>query len=140
MSILATFFTVILTLFIKTVNSFKSGWNFLFQQFNFRHKQWRNNGEDLNARRYEGKGFEGAVECAVCLCKIEEGDEIRELRCVHLFHRVCLDRWVGFGHMTCPLCRGSLRPRRSVVEVGEEVLLFKFCSSRSRDRDLWWLR
>ncbi|KAL6226058.1 hypothetical protein ACLB2K_000023 [Fragaria x ananassa] len=34
-------------------------------------------------------------ECAVCLTKIEEGEEIRELRCAHLFHKACLDRWTG---------------------------------------------
>ncbi|KAF5940155.1 hypothetical protein HYC85_021322 [Camellia sinensis] len=79
-------------------------------------------------------------ECAVCLSKIEEGDEIIELRCDHLFHWVCLDRWVGYNHETCPLCRGSLAPRRSITELGMEVLSFKFCSFSSSYRDSRWLR
>ncbi|XP_059644918.1 putative RING-H2 finger protein ATL12 [Cornus florida] len=118
------------------------GWNFLFRRSNFQHSQCDHvpkiTGEELGVRRYEGK--DEGVECAVCLCKIEEGDEIRELRCEHLFHRVCLDRWVGYRHITCPMCRDSLGRRRRATELGEEVLVFKFWSFGSRDRELWWLR
>ena len=39
----------------------------------------------------------GQTECAVCLCAIEEGDEVPELRCRHVFHRGCLDEWVDRG-------------------------------------------
>ncbi|XP_059644930.1 E3 ubiquitin-protein ligase RHA2B-like [Cornus florida] len=118
------------------------GRNFLFPRSNFQHSQCDRlpNGEELSVRRYEGEGSDEGVECAVCLCKIEEGDEIRELRCEHLFHRVCLDRWVGSRHITCPLCRDSLGPRRRATQLGEEVLVFKFCCFGSRDRELWWLR
>ncbi|KAL4632531.1 hypothetical protein ACB092_04G057800 [Castanea dentata] len=92
--------------------------------------------EELNIVRYElmqGSSCEEEeeVECAVCLCKVEDGEEGRELRCNHIFHRVCLDRWVDYKHSICPLCRGSLLPR---------VLLVKFCSFSSRDREIWWLR
>jgi E3 ubiquitin-protein ligase RHA2 len=46
----------------------------------------------------------------VCLSGIEEGDEVRELRCRHLFHRGCLDRWWLSARppATCPLCRCRL--------------------------------
>ncbi|KAK3128090.1 hypothetical protein QOZ80_7AG0582460 [Eleusine coracana subsp. coracana] len=49
-------------------------------------------------------------ECVVCLSGIEEGDEIRELKCRHLFHRTCLDRWLARPAVvaTCPLCRCRL--------------------------------
>ncbi|GMJ04897.1 hypothetical protein HRI_004158900 [Hibiscus trionum] len=79
------------------------------------------------------------VECAICLCKIDEDDEIRELRCDHLFHKVCLDRWVGYRRSTCPICRSSLTPRQLVS--GMEVILFKYCSfDDSSHRETWWLR
>ncbi|KAL6192977.1 hypothetical protein ACLB2K_034062 [Fragaria x ananassa] len=81
-------------------------------------------------------------ECAVCLTKIEEGEEMRELRCAHLFHKACLDRWTGLNHVTCPLCRSFLAPpvsKESQFQV--EVLRFRFCSFRfDEDRDTWWLR
>ncbi|XP_050374801.1 RING-H2 finger protein ATL11-like [Argentina anserina] len=81
-------------------------------------------------------------ECAVCLCKIEEGEEMGELRCAHLFHKACLDRWTGLKHVTCPLCRSFLAPPvRKESQFQIEVLHFRFCSFQSdRDRDTWWLR
>ncbi|KAM0058518.1 putative transcription factor C2H2 family [Helianthus debilis subsp. tardiflorus] len=41
-------------------------------------------------------GGDDPVECAVCLSTIEEDDEIRVLRCDHLFHKGCLDRCVEY--------------------------------------------
>lgn len=80
-------------------------------------------------------------ECAVCLCKIEEGEETRELRCDHRFHRNCLDRWVGYKRVTCPLCRDSLASVPTIFEFGMQVLTFKkFSSVTSTERDTWWLR
>ncbi|KAL5776467.1 hypothetical protein ACOSP7_009393 [Xanthoceras sorbifolium] len=85
-----------------------------------------------------------AIDCAVCLCDTqEEEEEIRELKCGHLFHRVCLDMWLANKHATCPLCRGPVAPPRLVTELGEEVLsfnCFSSSSSSSRERDRWWLR
>ncbi|KAL2349033.1 hypothetical protein Fmac_003033 [Flemingia macrophylla] len=86
-------------------------------------------------------GSEEDVDCAVCLCKFVVGEEIRVLRCKHLFHRKCLDAWVGLRiAITCPLCREPVGPRRIINEVGAEVLLFQFCSNNNDDRDTWWLR
>ncbi|THU44952.1 hypothetical protein C4D60_Mb02t12790 [Musa balbisiana] len=49
--------------------------------------------------------------CAVCLCELEHGDEVRRLsNCRHVFHRGCLDRWVEHDQSTCPLCRAPLVP------------------------------
>ncbi|GMI87529.1 hypothetical protein HRI_002422200 [Hibiscus trionum] len=77
----------------------------------------------------------GEVACAICLCKIEEDGEMRELRCDHLFHQVCLDRWLGYSYSsTCPVCRATL-----VADV--EVLVFNcFGFDSKHRRDNWWLR
>ncbi|XP_050222746.1 RING-H2 finger protein ATL5-like [Mercurialis annua] len=102
-----------------------------------------NNGnhEELKIYKYKTSGAE-EFECAICLSKIEEDSEIRESRCVHIFHRVCLDRWVyGYGRSSCPLCRNSVGPRRFISDLRLEVLVFKFSSfTSSDDRDTWWLR
>lgn len=112
---------------------------------NMNHLQ--ENGDDLGLYNKPEPGSEDGADCAVCLCKIEEEEEIREvMRCGHIFHRECLDRWVDNGHRnkTCPLCRGSLAPPRMINEVGEEVIVFKFLSfcsgSTNNTRSMWWLR
>ncbi|MBA0861601.1 hypothetical protein Goshw_029442 [Gossypium schwendimanii] len=49
--------------------------------------------------------------CAVCFYDFEREDEIRRLmNCRHVFHRSCLDRWMGYDRITCPLCRMSFVP------------------------------
>lgn len=78
------------------------------------------------------RGSENDDCCAVCLCSIGEGDEIRELKCGHVFHCPCLDRWVALGHWTCPLCRNHVGDR--------QVLVFNFCEFGSIDEGRWWLR
>ncbi|CAJ1932186.1 unnamed protein product [Sphenostylis stenocarpa] len=83
---------------------------------------------------------EDDVDCAVCLCEIGDGEEIRVLGCEHCFHRNCLDAWIALKNVTCPLCREPARPRRSINEVGAEVLWFEFCSVHTHEGDRWWLR
>eukprot|EP01018_Ginkgo_biloba_P024001 Gb_29602 [translate_table: standard] len=87
------------------------------------------------------------VECAVCLSRVEEGDEIRRLPCCHFFHRLCLDKWIDHQQTTCPLCRSSLVPeeianklRRREQELSEE-LIFWFTSFYGNGfHSMWWLR
>jgi hypothetical protein len=52
--------------------------------------------------------YDEEVECAVCMRKIEDDDETRDLRCDHLFHISCLDRWLAHHHTTSPLCHNDL--------------------------------
>ncbi|KAF0907588.1 hypothetical protein E2562_018395 [Oryza meyeriana var. granulata] len=75
-------------------------------------------------------------ECVVCLSGIEEGDEVRELRCRHLFHRGCLDQWlVARPPATCPLCRCRLLTSPAEDADDEEdsdmVLLMAYVRSSS---------
>ncbi|XP_039065820.1 probable E3 ubiquitin-protein ligase RHA1A [Hibiscus syriacus] len=100
----------------------------------------------INAGRFGVVRYNGSfdkdeeVTCAVCLCKIEEDDEVRELIRDHLFHRDCLDRWLGCSYSsTCPVCRTLLTPGKLVA--GVEVLVFN-CFRFDSDcrRDNWWLR
>ncbi|KAL4569292.1 hypothetical protein LXL04_024928 [Taraxacum kok-saghyz] len=101
-------------------------------------------GQELNVSTFHQNKICGdTVECAVCLSTIEEDDEIRVLRCDHLFHKGCLDRCVEYRHTTCPLCRDVLAGPRMVCELGRELLSFNFCSmSESGDDgcDRWWIR
>ncbi|CAH9117825.1 unnamed protein product [Cuscuta epithymum] len=97
---------------------------------------------EVGVRQFEG-GPEGggSMECAVCLCKMEQGEEVRDLKCEHVFHRVCLDRWLGTGRMTCPLCRNHVKPPRAALSGHhEDVIVLDVFGGRRRDRCTWWLR
>jgi len=47
------------------------------------------------------------AECTICISGLEKGDEMRLLPCKHIFHRNCLDLWLGEA-ITCPNCKGEL--------------------------------
>ncbi|CAN4124712.1 unnamed protein product [Withania somnifera] len=100
------------------------------------------NNNELRVKRFEHDNLESSpVECAICLCKIEDGEQVRELNCDHLFHRACLDRWMNCGRMTCPLCRNHLIKTNTIYSVlQQEVIHLDFFLGRSRDRCEWWLR
>ncbi|XP_071727522.1 probable E3 ubiquitin-protein ligase RHA1A [Rutidosis leptorrhynchoides] len=65
--------------------------------------------------------------CSICIDCIDGDDSIRELvNCKHVFHRVCLDRWVDEGQIYCPLCRSILLPPKKILSgrravAGNEV-------------------
>lgn len=47
--------------------------------------------------------------CIVCMNCIEREHEVRMLcNCCHVFHKECIDGWIGEGKRTCPLCRSKL--------------------------------
>ena len=71
-------------------------------------------------RRKPQEEEEAAVECVFCLSGVEEGEEVRELRCRHVFHRACLDRWLATPPATCPLCRTRLLTAPPTAGVEEE--------------------
>ncbi|KAG9451626.1 hypothetical protein H6P81_011591 [Aristolochia fimbriata] len=72
--------------------------------------------EKSPATRYEKGSTEAVAECAVCLCVVEEGEEVRELQCGHVYHRECLDRWLEQSGVTCPLCRRSVLMDEALIE------------------------
>jgi hypothetical protein len=42
--------------------------------------------------------------CSVCFEKLIDSDICRELKCKHLYHQNCIDKWLD-EHITCPVCR-----------------------------------
>ena len=48
-----------------------------------------------------------APQCSVCIGDFEEGDILRRLPCLHVFHQSCIDPWMT-QHSTCPNCRWVL--------------------------------
>lgn len=54
-------------------------------------------------------------ECAVCLTRFEPESEINRLDCGHLFHKICLEKWLKYWNITCPLCRNPLIPEEETT-------------------------
>lgn len=48
------------------------------------------------------------LSCHVCKCEYVVGDRLRQLPCQHIFHKACIDEWIGRYHATCPICRKNL--------------------------------
>uniref|UniRef100_A0A4W5RDX4 RING-type E3 ubiquitin transferase n=1 Tax=Hucho hucho TaxID=62062 RepID=A0A4W5RDX4_9TELE len=46
-------------------------------------------------------------DCAICLEKYIEGEELRVIPCSHRFHKKCVDPWL-LQHHTCPHCRHNI--------------------------------
>ncbi|CAN6445930.1 unnamed protein product [Victoria cruziana] len=74
---------------------------------------------------YGSCGVDGGEEkeCVVCLCRIEQGEEVRKLGCSHVFHRSCLDGWFGMLKMNCPLCRAPLMEEESFRSKEKQISL-----------------
>ncbi|KAL8229443.1 hypothetical protein R6Q59_005856 [Mikania micrantha] len=68
--------------------------------------------------RYKSAGSE-PKECSVCLSVFEDGDEIRRLKCQHMFHKGCVDKWLEQDHATCPICRRLVLPEAIMVRYNQ---------------------
>ncbi|KAJ6794919.1 E3 ubiquitin-protein ligase RHA1B-like [Iris pallida] len=78
----------------------------------------------LPVAEYARRGGE-VTTCAVCLCDLKAGDEVRELgNCEHAFHGRCIDGWVERGKLTCPICRSALLPAEERKEWKSTLLDF----------------
>lgn len=59
-------------------------------------------------------------ECLVCLSKFEPESQINDLPCGHLFHKTCLEQWVDYWNITCPLCRTPFVATTAALSPVEE--------------------
>ena len=46
-------------------------------------------------------------QCVICLETFKDGDSVKRLRCKHLFHADCIDKWLRISSC-CPMCKASL--------------------------------
>lgn len=60
------------------------------------------------------------IICPICLNEMAVGDQIREIRCKHIFHRECVDHWLRIN-ASCPTCRKRIVDDPADGEGGTEV-------------------
>jgi len=46
-------------------------------------------------------------QCPICMEDFASDSKIRKIACNHLFHTLCLDKWLSANH-NCPLCRSDV--------------------------------
>jgi hypothetical protein len=76
----------------------------------------------------DGGGKGEALECAVCLAEVADGEKVRALpKCGHGFHVECIDMWFH-SHDTCPLCRapGGAADAEALPRVPSEEPALEF--------------
>jgi len=47
------------------------------------------------------------VQCSICIEDFVSGEILRRLRCLHHFHKSCVDEWLA-RRADCPVCRLSI--------------------------------
>lgn len=52
----------------------------------------------------QGEKGSADKDSAICLDPVLRTHEIRDLKCLHVFHRECLDKWYLQDQFHCPLC------------------------------------
>lgn len=61
-----------------------------------------------------------ATHSAICLDSVTKNQTIHELKCHHVFHDVCLERWFLECHFTCPMCHDVFYKELGGGDVSEE--------------------
>jgi len=48
--------------------------------------------------------------CVICLDPVQGTDEVHQIKCRHVFHRECLEKWYLHDNFDCPLCHQTYFP------------------------------
>lgn len=61
----------------------------------------------ISSYAYHRKAKDEEENCAVCISKIENGQQVKSLACKHLFHPKCINDWLK-RKLTCPCCKAKV--------------------------------
>ncbi|KAL9822070.1 LOW QUALITY PROTEIN: E3 ubiquitin-protein ligase ARK2C-like [Geothlypis trichas] len=71
------------------------------ERFTFPHK-YKKKPQEGKAEQDDGEESI-PTKCTICLSMLEDGEDVRRLPCMHLFH-LCVDQWLATSKK-CPICR-----------------------------------
>lgn len=55
--------------------------------------------------------------CSICLNEVKQTRHTRKIRCGHIFHTHCLEKWEEKGKNTCPVCRKVFNAKNFHVQM-----------------------
>ncbi|KAL0979114.1 hypothetical protein UPYG_G00180890 [Umbra pygmaea] len=73
------------------------------ERFTFPHKYKKRIPQDLKLG-LDDEELDTDEKCTICLSMLEDGEDVRRLPCMHLFHQACVDQWLATNRK-CPICR-----------------------------------
>ncbi|XP_006835207.1 PREDICTED: RING finger protein 165 [Chrysochloris asiatica] len=76
----------------------------IIERFTFPHKYKKRRPQDGKGKKEEGEESDTDEKCTICLSMLEDGEDVRRLPCMHLFHQLCVDQWLAMSKK-CPICR-----------------------------------
>ena len=83
----------------------KDGKNELDENLNENESKTNNeNKKDARKRKRRREKEKRVNKCSICLEEFKNGDLIRRLPCMHIFHTQEIDTWLRQNHV-CPICR-----------------------------------
>ena len=60
--------------------------------------------------------------CSICLCGLTSSGDNITTTCNHVFHKECIDRWIGQSD-NCPLCRKNSPIRKEPILRNRDLLV-----------------
>ncbi|XP_030624541.1 E3 ubiquitin-protein ligase RNF165 isoform X4 [Chanos chanos] len=73
------------------------------ERFTFPHKYKKRRPLEMKIGMDEDE-LDTDEKCTICLSMLEDGEDVRRLPCMHLFHQACVDQWLATSKK-CPICR-----------------------------------
>jgi len=57
--------------------------------------------------------------CTICIEDFQDGDELKTLPCLHIYHKKCIDSWLARDN-SCPVCKHPIgeQTRSAVSSTG----------------------
>ncbi|KAI4894669.1 hypothetical protein NFI96_015584 [Prochilodus magdalenae] len=81
------------------------------ERFTFPHKYKKRRPLELKIGMDEDE-LDTDEKCTICLSMLEDGEDVRRLPCMHLFHQACVDQWLA-TNKKCPICRVDIETQLS---------------------------
>jgi hypothetical protein len=55
------------------------------------------------------------TSCIICNEDYQNEDMIRKLKCCHIYHMECIDKWLKEYSYKCPFCRSEAAPHKPMI-------------------------